>query len=183
MNTQKSMPTSILLLLVFAWLIFIGLSLVATSFLVNAVMSIVHPNVVPNLWQEANLRSLYETDLVYFSLLTFFVASAVTLKAILFYKVISFLQDKKTDLNRPFQQNLHLFLTTLATLSLFIGLLCAISEKLSLYLAQIGISMPSSKDLHVDGADVWIFMAIVLYAITAMAKKAILLQNENDLTI
>jgi len=37
--------------------------------------------------------------------------------------------------------------------------------------------------LHIDGADVWLFMALVLFVFAQVFKKGIELQNENDLTI
>lgn len=39
------------------------------------------------------------------------------------------------------------------------------------------------RSLHLDGADVWLFMAVILFIIGQVVKRGVEMQNENDLTI
>jgi len=46
-----------------------------------------------------------------------------------------------------------------------------------------GISMPDDNSMGFGGADVWMFMGIILLVIAQIFKRGIEIQLENDLTI
>jgi len=140
-----------LLLLILAWIIFVGLSIVAGAFFTNAIFVVVKPEVVPRLWQEANLLPLYEFDRVYFFIQTVLISVAVIMKCTLFYQIIMLLQNKKVDFTQPFNEELSRFLKNLSGLSLMIGVSCKVAEKFSVSMIKKGILMPSSDDMQIDG--------------------------------
>jgi hypothetical protein len=43
--------------------------------------------------------------------------------------------------------------------------------------------MPDTQTLVLGGADVWIFMAIILFVLAQLFKRGIEIQNENELTV
>ena len=46
-----------------------------------------------------------------------------------------------------------------------------------------GMPMADLDALNLAGADVWLFMAVILFVIAQIVKRGIELQAENDLTI
>ena len=43
--------------------------------------------------------------------------------------------------------------------------------------------MPDTQLLHLGGADVWLFMAVILFIIAQIFKRGIEIQTENELTV
>jgi hypothetical protein len=50
-------------------------------------------------------------------------------------------------------------------------------------LSKQKVDMPDPQSLQLGGADVWLFMAVILFLVTQLVKRGIEIQNENDLTI
>jgi uncharacterized membrane protein len=44
-------------------------------------------------------------------------------------------------------------------------------------------SFPSIRNIQFEGADVWLFMGVILTIFALIFKKGIELQSENDLTV
>ncbi len=55
--------------------------------------------------------------------------------------------------------------------------------KYSVWLTKQGFEIADLQSLHIGGADVWLFMAVILLVIVKIVKRGIEIQNENDLTI
>ena len=55
--------------------------------------------------------------------------------------------------------------------------------KYTAWLRLNGIYVPSVEELHIGGADVWLFMSVVLFVIAQIFKRGIEIQTENDLTV
>jgi hypothetical protein len=51
------------------------------------------------------------------------------------------------------------------------------------WLAEKGIPMPDTQNLHLGGADVWLFMGVILFVIALIFKRGIEIQSENELTV
>jgi hypothetical protein len=51
------------------------------------------------------------------------------------------------------------------------------------WLIKQGVVMPVIQDLRMGGADVWIFMSVILFVIAQIFKRGIEIQEENDLTV
>ena len=43
--------------------------------------------------------------------------------------------------------------------------------------------MPEVQYLRLGGADVWLFMGVILFVLAQMFKRGIEIQSENDLTV
>jgi hypothetical protein len=43
--------------------------------------------------------------------------------------------------------------------------------------------MPELQHLRIGGADVWLFMGVVLYVVAQMFRRGIEIQSENELTV
>ena len=93
------------------------------------------------------------------------------------------MHDKKLDLSRPFDKEVLLFITSISYLTFAIGLFCSWGVKYSEWVSEKGIQVPSIQQLRLGGADVWLFMGIVLFVIAQIFKRGIEIQTENDLTI
>jgi Protein of unknown function (DUF2975) len=105
------------------------------------------------------------------------------LKAIMFYLIILNLDSKKLDFARPFKKELYQFIQILAYLTFGIGLFSSWGGKYTLWLSQKGVKMPDIQQLNLSGADVWLFMGVVLLVIAQIFKRGIEIQEENDLTV
>jgi len=46
-----------------------------------------------------------------------------------------------------------------------------------------GVKMPGIEHLRLAGADVWLFMGVILLVIAQIFRKGIEIQDENDLTV
>ncbi len=71
----------------------------------------------------------------------------------------------------------------MAYFALAIGLFSYWGTRYNDYFLQNGVTMPELQHLKFAGADVWIFMGIVLLVISQIVKRGVELQTENDLTI
>jgi len=68
-------------------------------------------------------------------------------------------------------------------LALGIGIFSLYGFKYTLWLTGQGVKTADLQALHIAGADVWLFMAVILFVIVQIIKRGIEIQTENDLTI
>ncbi|SDE87738.1 Protein of unknown function [Dyadobacter soli] len=171
------------IVLLFSWIIFVGLSIQAGAFLTNAVFVIVKPAVVDLLWQEVDLSDLRRHDPQYFFVIVLISGIVSLCKAGMFYLIIHFLLTKSVNMAQPFSRVTRGFVLGLCYLTFLIGLFSSMGARYAArYVAQ-GIKMPDIEQLNLGGADVWIFMAIILFVIAQIFRRGIEIQAENDLTI
>ncbi|WP_114792339.1 DUF2975 domain-containing protein [Niabella yanshanensis] len=182
---KPSPKTKIILTLLYiiAWIIFVGLSIEAASFITNAVFILVKPEAVPYLWQQADLRDLLQYGHVFFFTQVFIIGVVSALKAILFYLIISILHNKQVKIEQPFTNIAQRFILRIASLALLIGLFSILGTTCADWLSGQGVKMPDLQALYLSGADVWIFMSIALFVVAYVFKKGIELQTEQDLTV
>jgi hypothetical protein len=169
-----------------SWIIFIGLCVEAGSIIVNTVITLfIHPQGAKNFWEGAGyLESLYHFDNGYFTVITVLMIIVSVLKAIMFYLIIRlFVADKKLSITQPFSTELRRFILHQSYLALGIGLFSHAGYKYSLWLTQQGAPAANLQSLHLAGADVWLFMAVILLLVLQLVKRGIDIQNEIDLTI
>jgi hypothetical protein len=105
------------------------------------------------------------------------------LKAIMFYVIVKLFVDKKLNISQPFSIELRRFIFKLSYLALGIGLFSYSGFRYSVWLTKQGVQKADLQSLHIAGADVWLFMSVVLFVIVQIIKRGIEIQNENDLTI
>ena len=75
------------------------------------------------------------------------------------------------------------FISNLAYLTFGIGLFSIWGLKYASWLRLSNVYIPSVEDLRLGGADVWLFMSVILFVIAQIVKRGIDIQTENDLTV
>ncbi len=101
----------------------------------------------------------------------------------MFYLIVKILHDKKVDLSHPFNKEMGRFIFNASYLALGIGFFSHWGIKYTEWLVKQGVRMPGSHSLHLDGADVWLFMGVTLFVIAQIFKRGIEIQTENELTV
>lgn len=169
---------------VLSWIIFVGLCIEAGGIIFNAIFTqIVNPDAAKYFWKEIDLDSLYQFDSGYFTVISLIISIVVVMKAIMFYQIIRVLHNKKLDFSKPFNTYIARFISSMAYLSLGIGLFSFWGVKYTQWLVGLGVTMPDVSHLRIGGADVWLFMCVVLFVIAQIVKRGIEIQTENELTI
>jgi hypothetical protein len=169
---------------VVSWIIFIGLCVNAGGIIFNAFFAlVVNPIAAKNFWQELDLSGLLDFDKGYFITVTLLMSIVAIMKAILFYLIVNILHNKKLNLAQPFNIEMKRFISNMSYLSLGIGLFSYWGANYTQWLITQGVIMPDIQNLILAGADVWMFMGIVLLVIAQVFKRGIEIQLENDLTI
>ncbi len=170
---------------ILSWIIFIGLCIDAGGIIVNTIITLfINPLGVENFWEGSDyLSSLYKFDRGHFFVITLTMVIAAVLKAIMFYLIIKLFVDKQLNVSQPFSTELRHFILNLTYLSLGIGLFAYYGSNYSLWLTKQGAPAADLQSLHIAGADVWLFMAVILFVIAQIVKRGIEIQNENDLTV
>lgn len=170
---------------ILSWVIFIGLCIEAGSIIVNTFISLfINPLWASNFWEGSDyLSRLYDYDTGHFVVITCTMIIVALLKAFMFYLILKLFTDKKLNMLQPFNMYLRSFIVNLSYISLAIGLFSYYGFKYSLWLTKKGFLDADFQSLNIAGADVWIFMAIILFVIVQIVKRGIEIQTENELTI
>lgn len=169
---------------VLSWIIFIGLCVEAGAVVVNIFITIlVNPADAGKFWREIDLSGLYKYDPGHFLVMALFITIAAIMKAITFYLIVKFLYEKKLNLSQPFSSELKRFISGMSYLAFGIGLFSWWGGKYSEWLVQQGMQMPDVQYLRLGGADVWLFMSVILFVIAQILKRGIEIQSENELTV
>jgi len=171
-------------LYILSWIIFIGLSIEAGGFIFNAVFTILFkPEATKHLWQQVDLSNLLHYDTGQFIVVVIFICIIALLKAIMFYIIVKILHDKKLSLAQPFNNDVRRFIINLSCSAITIGIFAYWGAQYSKWLVTQGLTMPSSEELRFSGADIWLFMGVILLVIAQIFKKGIEIQSENELTV
>ncbi|MDT4864083.1 hypothetical protein FQZ97_988290 [compost metagenome] len=75
------------------------------------------------------------------------------------------------------------FVLLASSLSLGICFFCYYGLSYTTRLTAAGVTMPDLTALNLDGADVWLFMAVILFVIAQVIKRGVEIQEENELTV
>lgn len=170
---------------ILSWIIFIGLCVEAGGLAVNTVITLfINPNGVENFWEGSGyLSALYKFDKGDFSVVTLIMTIVAILKATMFYLIVKLFTEKKLNISQPFSAALKQFIANLSYLALGIGLFSSAGLKYTAWLTTKSVAVADLQVLHIAGADVWLFMAVILFVIAQIVKRGIEIQTENDLTI
>lgn len=171
------------ILLILSWIIFVGLSIEAGGFIVNAIFALANPSIVTRLWQQVDLSDLFKYDQGWFFVITLIMSIVTVMKAWLFFLIIRILHNKNLKITQPFSKEVRRFIFYISYIALMIGLSSNSGIRYVEWLVQRGVQMPDTQALHLGGADVWLFMAVILFIIAQMFKRGIEIQTENELTI
>ena len=170
---------------ILSWIIFIGLCIEAGGIIVNTFITLfINPLGVENFWEgNEYLSGLYKFDQGHFIVITLIMIIVAVLKAIMFYLIVKLFTEKKLKISQPFSMELRRFIINQSYLALGIGLFSYYGFKYSMWLTKQGVKPADLQSLHIAGADVWLFMAVILFVIVQIVKRGIEIQRENDLTI
>ena len=172
------------ILYVVSWIIFIGVCIEAGGIIFNSFYDLVlNPVGARYFWQQVDLSSLYKYDRGYFFVVTFIMSIVAVMRAILFYLIIRILHSKKLNMYQPFNKETEKFIFRASYLSLGIGLFSWWGAKYAEWFISKGVKMPDIQYLRLGGADVWLFMSVILFVIAQIFKRGIEIQTENELTI
>jgi hypothetical protein len=169
---------------ILSWIIFIGLCIEAGGIFFNIFYTFfIDPINTNQFWDGADLSALYQFNPGQFIVITVIMTIIAFLKAIMFFRIVKIFTDKKLNMAQPFNADLRQFMLLMSYLSLGIGLFSFYGLKYSGSLVQKGVTMPDAQALNMAGADVWLFMSVILFVIVQIVKRGIEIQTENDLTI
>ena len=169
---------------VISWIIFVGVCIEAGGFIFNAIFTmLLNPVGAKHFWQQVDLSDLYYHDRGYFIVETSLVSIVAIMKACMFYLIIKILHSKKLSMSQPFIKEVERFIFKISYLCLFIGLLCLWGAKYAEWFVKQGVKMPDIQYLRLGGADVWLFMGVILLVLAQIFKRGIEIQSENELTV
>ena len=173
------------ILQLFSWIIFIGLCIDAAALIINAFIALfINPVRVENFWNgSVYLADLLKADRGYFVVIVSTMIIVAVLKAIMFYLIVKLFVEKKLNILQPFSKDLGRFILHIAYLSLGIALFSHSGYNYTRWLMHRGHASVDTRSLNIAGADVWLFMAVILFVIVHIVKRGMELQRENDLTI
>ena len=167
-------------LLVVAWIIFVGLSIEAGGLVVNFVFSVFKPEMVQNLYQKLDLSAMYnQSQWAFFGMYSFILVIAIY-KAYMFYIVTVLVT--KIDLAKPFSEFVADHIRKISYYSFFIGLISYIARQTAKSLTHHGFKVDNLDQFWAD-SQAFILMAAVIYIIAAIFSKGVELQTENELTV
>jgi hypothetical protein len=171
------------LLHILSWITFIGVCVDAGGILFNAAYVLYKPAVAKYFWNGADLSALIAHDTGQFMTLAILMTIVAVMKTMIFYLIIRIFYKGKFNIQRPFNEDLTKLVFSIAYLCLGAGIFSAWGAKYTAWIESQGIQMPDIHYLKIGGADVWLFMAVVLLVIGQIFKKGIELQTEGDLTV
>lgn len=182
MEIKFSSSKILKVLLVLSYIVFVGVLVNAGTYIVTTVLPfVVSEATIPKLWDASGLYELFKVNKNYFLVLSVFLVIIGVLKAVMFYLTVDLLQNKKLDLSQPFNAAVGKFMFNLSYLSLAIGLFSYWASEYKQCVVSQGFLLPAND--HFGGADVWLFMGLILYVVAHIFKRGIEIQSENELTV
>lgn len=171
-------------LYILSWIIFVGVCIEAGGSIFSAFYTLVINSInARTFWAENDLSGLYTYGRGHFFTETLLISIASVLKACMFYLIIKILQARKLNLSQPFNTEVRTFIIKIACLAFGIGIITYAGAAYTDWLVNQGVKMPDTQDLRLGGADVWLFMSVILFVIAQMFKRGIEIQSENELTV
>lgn len=171
---------------VIAWIIFILLCIETGGLIVSTCVALFYnPNAVAKFWGGLNFQELYQYNQSHFVTLVVLLIIVNALKAFLFYLIVNIFHKKKLNLANPFNEKLGNYIFNLAYVAFGIGLFSYWGNNFSNWLQLIGkgVLFHNLQNLRFDGADVWLFLGVILVIFALIFKKGIEIQSENELTV
>lgn len=168
------------LLYIISWIIFIGVSIEAGSFITNAIFTLTGNGEKA---EQIGLENLYAFNPAYYVIIIVIMTIVAVMRAILFYLIIKLLHDKKFQMTQPFNSKTGRFIFNVSYLAAGIGISSFWGAKYVESFVKQGAQMPGIQTLRLGGADAWLFIGATLLVIAHLFKRGIEIQTENELTI
>ena len=168
-----------------SWILFIGLCIDTGGIIFNTIYNLIRqPEQLDSYWQGAEyLSSLYLMDKVNYVVVAGLMGLVGIFKSLMFYLIVKVFSEKKLKLSEPFNTDLRKFIVNTAYLCLGIGISSIIVNDYTQWLQTLGAMKVDMESLKLGGADVWLFMSVILMLIVQLVKRGIEIQKENGLTI
>lgn len=184
MEIKLTANQTLKILHVLAWIFYLGLMVEAGAIIVNTCITLfINPEGARNFWEKVDFMALYNFDSGHFFILTLVMSIVAVLKTLLFHQIIKLFSNKTLSFSQPFTPELKKFMLKLTYLALAIGLFSNCGANFYHWLTTQGIPAIDMKKIHLDGADVWLFMAVLFFIAVQLVKKGIEIQTENELTV
>ena len=111
------------ILLILAWVIFIGVCIEAGGSIFSSFYTLViNPINAKTFWVGNDLSGLYKYDPGHFFAETLLISIPSVMRVCIFYLIIKILQDKKFDMSQPFSKEVRRFILKISGLAFGIGL-------------------------------------------------------------
>lgn len=160
-----------------SWIVFIGYCIKVGSITIVSIISIFgNKRATENLYMGIDLYNLYNYSVGYFSFSVCLFILIVSLQAYVFYLLIKMF--KAMDINKPFNTTIMNLIFRISYVVLAVGLLGIITNSYMTWLSD----KVSFTQLEL-GTSGYIFMAGVVFIVASLFKRAIEIQQENELTI
>lgn len=163
-----------------SWVLFIGLAIDTGSYIFNGFYVFFINDYATKYF---GLFDLYHADSGNYIVMLLFMTIVSLFKTLIFYTVIKMFDNEFIELKNPFTRQFVKLMNRIFYLTLGIGIFSYWGSKYVNWISSKNIVLPTVDQLNLGGADVWIFMAIVLLVINQILKRGVELQNENNLTI
>jgi hypothetical protein len=172
------------ILYVLSWIIFVGVCIEAGGSIFSAFYTLVINSInARTFWVGNDLSGLYTYGREHFFAETLLISAASVIKVCIFYQIIKNLHPKKISISQPFSREVGRLIFNISYLSLFIGFISLWGVKYTEWLVEQGVKMPDIQYLRLGGADVWLFMSVILFVLAQIFKRGIEIQSENELTV
>lgn len=184
-SIMKSRTNLVLkILYVLSWIIFVGVCIEAGGSIFSAFYTLVINSInARTFWVGNDLTGLYAYGRGHFFTETFLISISSVMKACIFYLIIKNLRPEKINMSQPFSREVGHLIFNISYLSLFIGFISLWGVKYTEWLVEHGVKMPEIQYLRLGGADVWLFMGVILFVLAQIFKRGIEIQSENELTV
>lgn len=174
----------LLLLQLLSWIIFIGLCVEAGGIIFNSIYTLAYNlETARDTWPGVDLSGLLAFDKGYYITVAVLMSIVAVMKALLFYLIVRLFHNKKLDLSQPFNNELKRLVSNIGYLALGIGFFSYWGVNYTKWLGDKGFSIPDIQRIGFGGADVWLFMGVILLVVALIFKRGIEIQSENDLTV
>lgn len=163
-------------MLILAWVVFIGYMIEAGAILVSYGISLVNPEASKDLYRGLNLYNLRQFDFWYYSLAVSFLAALSIMKAGVSFLVIRILS--KFSIQNPFTAEVAGRLEKISYAAFGVWLVTMLSNGYTSWLLK------ATGELHgtwLSGE--FIFMVGLIFIISKVFRRGVEIQSENDLTI
>ena len=176
---EKKTEILFIVMKVFAYIAFIGLSIEAGSILVSLIVSLaVSGQAAQNLYLGLNLGELHELSLGSYVVLGALIFAIYVLKALLAYFLIRILDTLKLD--NPFEDKVVNLISKLGNTALSAGFVGVFVNLLVTQVLNIAfrIQLPVKFDVSE-----FFFLAGIIFILSKIFKRGVEIQSENELTV
>mgnify|MGYP005748039957 CR=1 FL=1 len=176
---EKKTEILFIVMKVFAYIAFIGLSIEAGSILVSFIVSLtVSGKASQDLYMGLNLGELHDLSLGNYIFLGSLVLAVYLIKAHMAYLLIRILDTIKLD--NPFQEKLVNQISTLGNTALTAGF---IGVFVNLFVTQV-LNMAYRIEIPVKfDVSEFFFLAGIIFILSKIFKRGVEIQSENELTV